>query len=81
MKRGLKGVHTQTEISHEIFEAALYGNKEHQVSQSRFHYDKKNSRINLINQSKIALNTILTKVKVLDDNVRLEPLSKNGQYL
>ena len=81
IKRGLKGVHTRTEISHQVFEAALYEKKEHTVKQSRFQYDSKNAKINLIQQSKIALNTVLTKVKVLEDNIRLEPLSKNGKYL
>ena len=81
VKRGLKGVHTKTEISHQAFEEALYGNHTHKVKQSRFQYNSKNGKLNMISQSKIALNSLLTKLRVCEDNVLLEPLSKNGDYL
>ena len=52
IKRGLKGVHTRTEISHQVFEAALYEKKEHTVKQSRFQYDSKNAKIDTWYDSK-----------------------------
>ena len=81
VKRGLKGVHHRTPISHQAFEDALYSNNQHNVSQSRFQFDSNTSRMKLITQQKNALNTLYTKFRVLDDNIRVEPLSINGQYL
>ena len=81
VKRGLKGVHHLTSVSHDAFERALYSNNPHSVHQSRFSYDSKTSRMKLISQQKNALNTLYTKFRVLDDNVRVEPLSINGKFI
>ena len=81
MKRGLKGVHRLTSITHDAFERALYSNNIHHVDQARFSYNSKSAKMTLICQEKNALNTLYTKFRVLDNNVQVQPLSKNGQFL
>ena len=74
-------MNSRTEIRHQAFEEALYKKKTMKVDQSRFQYNSNNGKLHMITQSKIALNGLLTKFRVCEDNVRLEPLSRDGKYL
>ena len=81
VKRGLKGVNKLTKIEHQAFEHALYSNDMHTVSQARFSYNRQTAKLNLITQQKNALNTLYTKFRVLDNNVQIEPLSRDGEFI
>ena len=81
VKRGIKGVHRLTSITHDAFERALYSNNEHTVAQARFSYNSRSAKMSLIRQQKNALNTLYTKFRVSDNNVQVQPLSRDGKFI
>ena len=80
-KSALKGISRQSEICHQDFLEVLY--KDHLLTrdQVRFQYDKKRDMMTLVSQRKKALNSVYTKMRVMDDHVSVQPLSKNGSFL
>lgn len=63
------------------FHDSLYMNVNPTTKQYRFNFDKKKSQMTLITQTKPALNSNLTKLRVADNLVSVEPLRKDGKYI
>ena len=80
-KKALKGIHSDSVITHQDFYNCLYHNETVTRNQVRFHYNKKLDMMTLINQNKKALNSIYTKMCVKNDFVSIEPLKLNGKFL
>ena len=80
-KRSTKGINRETEIKINDFHNALYHQADLKSTQPRFNYNKQKSQMTLITQTKPALNSNLTKLRVGDDLITVNPLTQNNEYL
>ena len=81
-KRALKGIKDDLTVSHDDFIEKLYEcHTEQNVLQHRFMFNKKSGAIELIAQTKKALNSIYTKHHTLPNLVSIRPHKRNGEFL
>ena len=80
-KRSTKGINPDTELEISDFHSALYEMAVIKTTENRFNFNKKMSQMTLITQTKPAINPNLTKLRVCDNLVSVEPLKKNGKYI
>lgn len=80
-KRSTKGIHRDTELELNDFHTALYNMSIIKTTENRFNFNKKMSQMTLITQSKPAINPNLTKLRVCDNLVSVEPLKQNSKYI
>ena len=81
-KRAMKGVRDDMTVKHESFIQKLYESwTEQNVLQHRFMFNKKSGSIELVAQTKAALNTNYTKHHVLPNLVSVRPHKRNGKFL
>ena len=80
-KRGMKGIHQDTCISHESFLKCLYHDKPVLRDQFAFRIKANSKEIDLIRNEKIALNSIYYKSFVERDLVTCTPLKLNDKFV
>lgn len=82
VKKALKGVHSQTDITHENFLDALYNNSNVEREQIRLQRHRTQYSMELKSNIKKSLNSVYFKQKVSDDFLSCSPhTDSNGEYL
>ena len=80
-KRAMKGVRNTSEIDHDSYLHTLYSNSTNYASDIRMNFIKKYGTMAILETRKRALNSVFTKMRVLDDSVTILPLQQNNELL
>lgn len=81
VKRALKGIHRDSKIQEQDFLGCLYENNQVLRDQYTFRIRNDSKNIDMIKNTKIALNNTYYKMRVHSDGVTCTPLTKESKFV